>query len=50
MTATQPSHGRILRPTVKVLPEHARGHNRALVLHANGRAALQYVTGRDPLQ
>jgi len=26
------STGRILRPSTKVLPEHARGHNRALVL------------------
>ncbi|MEJ3404326.1 ROK family transcriptional regulator [Rathayibacter sp. YIM 133350] len=32
MTATQLSHGRTLRPTAKVLPEHARGHNRSLVL------------------
>ena len=24
--------GRALRPTTKVLPEHARGHNRSLVL------------------
>ena len=32
MTATQLSHGKALRPTAKVLPEHARGHNRSLVL------------------
>ncbi|MFC6356959.1 ROK family transcriptional regulator [Luethyella okanaganae] len=32
MTASQLSHGRILRPTDKVLPEYARGHNRSLVL------------------
>ncbi|KQW07941.1 ROK family transcriptional regulator [Leifsonia sp. Root4] len=51
MTATQPSHGRILRPTAKVLPEHARGHNRALVLQtlyvqgAQSRADIARETG-----
>lgn len=30
--------GRALRPTTKVLPEHARGHNRALVLQTLYRA------------
>lgn len=51
MTATQPSHGRILRPTAKVLPEHARGHNRSLVLQtlykqgAQSRADLSRETG-----
>ncbi len=43
--------GRALRPSTKVLPEHARGHNRALVLqtlHASGqqsRADLARSTG-----
>lgn len=41
MTATQPSHGRILRPTAKVLPEHARGHNRSLVLQTLYRQGPQ---------
>lgn len=51
MTATQPSHGRILRPTAKVLPEHARGHNRSLVLQtlykqgAQSRADISRETG-----
>ncbi|MCU1423536.1 MAG: sugar kinase [Microbacteriaceae bacterium] len=31
-TAGSFATGRILRPSTKVLPEHARGHNRALVL------------------
>src|SRR5215216_342903 len=29
---TMCASGRALRPTTKVLPEHARGHNRSLVL------------------
>lgn len=33
--------GRALRPTTKVLPEHARGHNRALVLQTLYRAGQQ---------
>lgn len=32
------STGRALRPTTKVLPEHARGHNRSLVLQTLYRA------------
>ena len=32
--------GRALRPTGKVLPEHARGHNRSLVLQTLYRGAL----------
>ncbi|THG35807.1 ROK family transcriptional regulator [Glaciibacter flavus] len=39
MTATQLSHGKALRPTAKVLPEHARGHNRSLVLQTLYRSA-----------
>ncbi|MEQ1734891.1 MAG: ROK family transcriptional regulator [Rhodoglobus sp.] len=35
------STGRALRPTTKVLPEHARGHNRSLVLQTLYRAGLQ---------
>src|SRR3954471_17807485 len=49
--------GRVLRPRVKVLPEHARGHNRSLVLqtlYRSGtlsRADLARSTGltRAPL-
>ena len=33
--------GRALRPTTKVLPEHARGHNRSLVLQTLYRAGSQ---------
>ncbi|CAN5507563.1 ROK family transcriptional regulator [soil metagenome] len=33
--------GRALRPTQKVLPEHARGHNRSLVLQTLYRAGQQ---------
>src|SRR3954470_17138019 len=33
--------GRVLRPRVKVLPEHARGHNRSLVLQTLYRGGLQ---------
>jgi predicted NBD/HSP70 family sugar kinase len=33
--------GRALRPTTKVLPEHARGHNRSLVLQTLYRAGEQ---------
>ena len=33
--------GRALRPTAKVLPEHARGHNRSLVLQTLYRAGQQ---------
>lgn len=33
--------GRALRPTTKVLPEHARGHNRALVMQTLYRAGQQ---------
>ena len=33
--------GRELRPTQKVLPEHARGHNRSLVLQTLYRAEQQ---------
>ena len=33
--------GRALRPTQKVLPEHARGHNRSLVLQTLYRAGTQ---------
>lgn len=33
--------GRALRPTTKVLPEHARGHNRSLVLQTLYRAGQQ---------
>lgn len=45
------SAGRMLRPSVKVLPEHARVHNRALLLqtlYASGqqsRADLARITG-----
>ena len=39
MTATQLSHGKALRPTAKVLPEHARGHNRSLVLQTLYRSS-----------
>ena len=45
------SPGRLLRPTAKVLPEHARAHNRAMVLqhlfHAGpgSRADLARATG-----
>ena len=35
------STGRALRPTTKVLPEHARGHNRSLVLQTLYRAGQQ---------
>jgi len=35
------STGRILRPSTKVLPEHARGHNRALVLQTLYSAGRQ---------
>ena len=35
------STGRVLRPTTKVLPEHARGHNRSLVLQTLYRAGQQ---------
>ncbi|KQO94460.1 ROK family transcriptional regulator [Leifsonia sp. Leaf264] len=41
MTATQLSPGQALRPTAKVLPEHARGHNRSLVLQTLYRASGQ---------
>ena len=43
--------GRVLRPSEKVLPEHARGHNRALVLQTlygfggQSRADIARVTG-----
>src|SRR6478735_4835700 len=43
--------GRVLRPRVKVLPEHARGHNRSLVLQTlyrsgeRSRADLARETG-----
>ncbi|MDQ1549308.1 MAG: hypothetical protein QOD27_966 [Microbacteriaceae bacterium] len=33
--------GRVLRPSTKVLPEHARGHNRSLVLQTLYRAGQQ---------
>ena len=33
--------GRALRPSTKVLPEHARGHNRSLVLQTLYRAGTQ---------
>ena len=33
--------GRVLRPSSKVLPEHARGHNRSLVLQTLYRAGQQ---------
>src|SRR3954467_6386741 len=33
--------GRALRPTTKVLPAHARGHNRSLVLQTLYRAGQQ---------
>src|ERR1700709_1664666 len=33
--------GRGLRPTTKVLPEHARGHNRSLVLQTLYRVGKQ---------
>src|SRR5690625_5638882 len=45
------SLGRALRPSVKVLPEHARAHNRSLVLQQlfrfgpSSRADLARVTG-----
>ncbi len=59
MTTSTPAHsgtsgrglGRVLRPMVKVLPEHARAHNRALVLQhlfhsgATSRADLARATG-----
>jgi len=35
------SSGRILRPSTKVLPEHARGHNRSLVLQMLYRGGRQ---------
>lgn len=35
------ARGRALRPTTKVLPEHARGHNRSLVLQTLYRAGSQ---------
>ena len=35
------SSGRALRPSTKVLPEHARGHNRSLVLQTLYRAGTQ---------
>ena len=35
------SSGRTLRPSTKVLPEHARGHNRSLVLQTLYRAGQQ---------
>jgi predicted NBD/HSP70 family sugar kinase len=35
------STGRALRPSTKVLPEHARGHNRSLVLQTLYRAGTQ---------
>ena len=35
------SSGRVLRPSTKVLPEHARGHNRSLVLQTLYRAGQQ---------
>ena len=43
--------GRTLRPTAKVLPEHARAHNRAMVLQhlfhqgPSSRADLARSTG-----
>ncbi|QAY74917.1 ROK family transcriptional regulator [Agromyces protaetiae] len=46
-----PAHGRTLRPTGKVLPEHARSHNRSVVLQtlysagARSRADLARETG-----
>jgi predicted NBD/HSP70 family sugar kinase len=33
--------GRVLRPSTKVLPEHARGHNRSLVLQTLYRSGTQ---------
>jgi predicted NBD/HSP70 family sugar kinase/biotin operon repressor len=38
---TRFSTGRALRPTTKLLPEHARGHNRALVLQTVYRVGQQ---------
>jgi len=35
------ARGRALRPTTKVLPEHARGHNRSLVLQTLYRSGSQ---------
>ncbi|MCU1424341.1 MAG: sugar kinase [Microbacteriaceae bacterium] len=35
------ARARVLRPSTKVLPEHARGHNRSLVLQTLYRAAHQ---------
>lgn len=49
--ASGPLGGRMLRPTSKVLPEHARSHNRALVLQSlyrggtRSRADLARETG-----
>lgn len=51
MTTSQFVLGRALRPSAKVLPEHARGHNRSLVLQAlyrdgrRSRADLARETG-----
>ena len=39
--ATGFASGRALRPSTKVLPEHARGHNRSLVLQTLYRAGRQ---------
>lgn len=41
MTTTGFAASRALRPTTKVLPEHARGHNRSLVLQTLYRAGKQ---------
>ena len=40
-TARPFATGRALRPSTKVLPEHARGHNRSLVLQTLYRAGTQ---------
>jgi predicted NBD/HSP70 family sugar kinase/biotin operon repressor len=39
--------GRVLRPTRKVLPEHARGHNRSLVLQTLYRAERAGLSRAD---
>lgn len=41
MNASTLRHGRALRATAKVLPEHARGHNRSLVLQTLYRSGEQ---------
>src|SRR6187402_1579100 len=40
-TTGRAATSRALRPTTKVLPEHARGHNRSLVLQTLYRAGQQ---------